>query len=257
MLEQQQAQLVAGLQETYRRLQAAQLWPGAPFEDVDGHVLTHDILARLDILNNKDGESELFEEDTDKLQSRLLSQGATYMHRRGSLSSDSEHSHIQGHSRSRSHDSPVDSPLKPVFRQSFAFDNTAASSPTTHSPAQFASQLHQIKKPSPLHNQSPIQDDVSSFDISISNTDNEYLLNAWDFDSPEHGQSVMRSHFALQQPAMHDHMPHGFNSWQAFDPMHYNSPMLPSLNLQAPPLANMHEWVEPSELDMSKFIQVS
>mgnify|MGYP001186182659 CR=1 FL=1 len=75
MLEQQQAQLVAGLQETYRRLVDANVWPGKPLSEASGQPLTHDILARLDLLepkNDGSGEHEHFEEDCQKLQQRLI-----------------------------------------------------------------------------------------------------------------------------------------------------------------------------------------
>ncbi|KAF2011863.1 hypothetical protein BU24DRAFT_396490 [Aaosphaeria arxii CBS 175.79] len=50
ILEQQQAQLVAGLRELYSRLQCGQGWPGPPLSKAEsGHPLTHDILDRLDL----------------------------------------------------------------------------------------------------------------------------------------------------------------------------------------------------------------
>ena len=100
MLEQQQAQLVAGLQEMYRRLQNGERWPGALLADgPNGHPLTHDILARLDLLHpREDGnhQYEGFEEDCSRLQRRLLDAGAPFIKRRGSVSSESEeHEHQQ------------------------------------------------------------------------------------------------------------------------------------------------------------------
>lgn len=95
MLEQQQTQLVAGLRELYTRLQSGQGWPGSPLPEAQGgHPLTHDILERLDLLHpSSDSSSNYdgFEEDCNRMQQRLLDRGAAYTHRRGSISSDSEH----------------------------------------------------------------------------------------------------------------------------------------------------------------------
>ncbi|EON65146.1 hypothetical protein W97_04383 [Coniosporium apollinis CBS 100218] len=95
MLEQQQGQLVAGLRELYRRLQSGEGWPGSPLPNAqNGHPLTHNILERLDLLHLFDetiSNYEGFEEDCTRMQQRLLEGGAQYGHRRGSISSDSEH----------------------------------------------------------------------------------------------------------------------------------------------------------------------
>ena len=84
MLEQQQSQLVAGLQEMYRRSQNGQGWKGPPLSDSNSGIpLTHDILDRLGALKSS-GQSSLaegFEEDLSVLQRRLLSTGAGYMQR--------------------------------------------------------------------------------------------------------------------------------------------------------------------------------
>jgi len=94
MLEQQQSQLVAGLRELYRRLQAGETWPGLPLESShEGHPLTHDILERLDLLHsNPDSpiKQEGFEENLARLQDRLIANGASFVRRRGSVSSDSD-----------------------------------------------------------------------------------------------------------------------------------------------------------------------
>lgn len=50
ILERQQAQLVAGLQEMYRRMQNGHGWIGAPLDEAAGHPLTHDILESLGVL---------------------------------------------------------------------------------------------------------------------------------------------------------------------------------------------------------------
>ncbi|KZF18878.1 hypothetical protein L228DRAFT_251744 [Xylona heveae TC161] len=92
MLERQQAQLVAGLQELYKRSLSGQGWSGAPLrESTNGHPLTHDILERLGALkpNSKDFEEE-FEEDLLLLQRRLLENGAGLDLRRNSSVSESD-----------------------------------------------------------------------------------------------------------------------------------------------------------------------
>ena len=102
MLEQQQSQLVVGLRELYSRLQSGQGWPGQPLRETqNGHPLTHDILERLDLLHStsESGNNyEGFEEDCNRMQQKLLDGGAPYTHRRGSVSSGSDHSHTSSSS---------------------------------------------------------------------------------------------------------------------------------------------------------------
>lgn len=97
MLEEQQAQLVAGLQELYRRTQNGQGWLGAPLkESTHGVPLTHDILERLGAFKSgrSKAEPKHFEEDLSSLQQRLLANGAGFMRRSPSDSgSDSGLSH--------------------------------------------------------------------------------------------------------------------------------------------------------------------
>lgn len=91
MLESQQAQLVTGLQELYRRLQKGQGWAGnALKESGSGQPLTHDILERLGALK-QDGHAtnDTFEEDLDLLQQRLIADGAGFMQRAPSHDSHS------------------------------------------------------------------------------------------------------------------------------------------------------------------------
>lgn len=92
MLENQQSQLVAGLQELYKRVQSGQGWAGAPLKETShGGPLTHDILESLGALRQESHtESEPFEEDLSAMQQRLLSSGAGYMQRSNSADSDSE-----------------------------------------------------------------------------------------------------------------------------------------------------------------------
>jgi len=93
MLEQQQAQLVTGLRELYRRLQAGEEWPGMPLKEYHGgHPLTHDILERLDLLHSTSDapiKHEGFDEDLAQLQRRCMRENGSH-HRRRSPSEESE-----------------------------------------------------------------------------------------------------------------------------------------------------------------------
>jgi hypothetical protein len=94
MLEQQQAQLVTGLRELYRRLQAGEEWPGERLREYHGgHPLTHDILERLDLLhasNDAPIKHEGFDEDLAQLQRRCMRENASPSRRRRSPSEESE-----------------------------------------------------------------------------------------------------------------------------------------------------------------------
>lgn len=96
MLEQQQNQLVSGLQELYALMSSGASWKGAPLKaSVNGHPLTHDILERLGVLKlDMNVETDAFEEDLDVLRQKLTSETdtGTSPHRR-SQSSDSQ-SHL-------------------------------------------------------------------------------------------------------------------------------------------------------------------
>ncbi|RMZ82287.1 hypothetical protein DV738_g1871, partial [Chaetothyriales sp. CBS 135597] len=94
MLETQQAQLVAGLQELYRRSQNGQGWTGPALKETSAGVpLTHDILERLGALKQEgQTNSETFEEDLHALQARLIAQGATMMERSNSHDASSDSS---------------------------------------------------------------------------------------------------------------------------------------------------------------------
>ena len=90
MLEQQQHQLVAGLREMYRKLQAGEGWDGSALDTSSGgHPLTHDILEHLDLLQQSpDSPMHLdhFEEEPERLQELLIRNGAARVGRRASLS---------------------------------------------------------------------------------------------------------------------------------------------------------------------------
>jgi hypothetical protein len=99
MLEQQQGQLVIGLQELYRRTQTGQGWEGKPLADAsNGHPLTHDILAQLGALHgDTEGRRGSFEEDLQVMQHQLFKNGASAMHREESEDSASEGSQQYPH----------------------------------------------------------------------------------------------------------------------------------------------------------------
>ncbi|EAU31093.1 predicted protein [Aspergillus terreus NIH2624] len=95
MLEQQQAWLVYGLQELYRRTSDGEGWPGEPLKcEANGHPLTHDLLTRLGALDQAKGER--FEENPDAMQQELWRQNAGHMQRQDSFdaSFDSAHSPV-------------------------------------------------------------------------------------------------------------------------------------------------------------------
>lgn len=254
MLEQQQSQLVAGLQETYRRLVAGQVWPGAPLSETNGNPLTHDILARLDLLETKQdgsGEFEPFEEDCQKLQQKLLSEGASFVARRGSFGSDSDHSHSHARTSSRSslHGTPVQAPSQPLFDENFSF-HSESPPPVTQSPAPKLVQMRSPIKPSPLHNEAA--------------NSNDYLLPSWS-DLGLHNGNTMQPQFALQTSTAQDqwqsaleNYPFALDSAMDFDDqMMMGNPQYPT-SMQSSSMYNLQDWTnEPMEVDFSKFVQVS
>lgn len=83
MLEQQQAWLVYGLQELYRRTSGGHGWPGEPLKcESNGHPLTHDLLTRLGVLDQSRGDH--FEENTEAMQQKLWKQKPSHMQRQES-----------------------------------------------------------------------------------------------------------------------------------------------------------------------------
>lgn len=160
MLEQQQAQLVSGLQEMYRRMQAGQGWDGEMLPESHGHPLTHDILAALNLVESKHdggGITEMFEEDVTKIQARLIANGHGFSrHRRDSMSSDSEQSQHDT-ARSVAASTPVLS-RPSTFRDSFHLDS-ANDSPLVQSPMP--------QRPSRLPTQRPTQNTSMPNDPSL------------------------------------------------------------------------------------------
>lgn len=205
MLEQQQSQLVAGLQEMYKRLLAANAWKGSVLSETNGHPLTHDILAALDLLEMKhdgSGEVEAFEEDCSRLQSRLIAEGAGFTQRRGSFSSDSENSQ-QGHTRSMSQHTPTFS-KPPVFKENFQF-SAPPSPPSNQSPVPGNNQ-HRQSFPPP--HSSPLSNDP------------QFYQAEWAYPDPHNSELLMRHKYALHPSNMENGLP-SFGSWEpsttAFD----------------------------------------
>lgn len=130
MLEQQQAWLVHGLQELYRRSIEGEGWPGERLKtESNGHPLTHDLLTRLGALDHSKGER--FEENPEAMQQELWQNGMA---------------------RQESTDSSADSPHSPIARSHFSSDafsshsqsqQTMPPTPPTYSPIRQNSALMQ------------------------------------------------------------------------------------------------------------------
>lgn len=167
MLEQQQGQLVSGLQEMYRQLLAGQRWSGPALSETSGHPLTHDILAALNLLEAKhdgSGEMEAFEDDCLQLQSRLFQAGAPCMRRKGSFSSESDRSQ-RGNSVSTAISTP--NVAKPsVFKENFSFSTSP--SPIVQSPAPRKRQSHPPVYQSPLHQSRQLSNDPELYQTEWS-----------------------------------------------------------------------------------------
>jgi hypothetical protein len=131
MLEQQQSQLVSGLQEMYYRLQKASAWEGPSLSESSRHPVANDILTALNLLELKQddsGEVRKFEENRAMLRSKIVFESASSSHRGSSLGFGSDHSRHEGlriswsqHERSMSKES---------FRLSYAASSTLTQTTT-------------------------------------------------------------------------------------------------------------------------------
>ncbi|KAF2835835.1 hypothetical protein M501DRAFT_940855 [Patellaria atrata CBS 101060] len=233
MLEQQQTQLVAGLRELYSRLQSGSGWPGSPLEVAQGgHPLTHDILERLDLLRGKSEDGthyEGFEEDCSRMQQRLLQNGASYVKRRGSVSSDSSHDHDHASTISSYGTPPTQNlPLNDSFAR-----NGAPPTPPLHSPFPRQSQLSVSVKASP------------QFSVP-------YMRAGMD------PAQIMRPNWTIEPQIMDDNanLEYGI----PYDsPMQYEPPMtafeqFPSQTTPISTTLAMDGWTDSSDLDFSNFI---
>lgn len=74
MLEQHHEKMVNAMREMHRLLEENKIWPGEPLERTQkGHVLTHDILERLECLKiNDEDDEDYFEENTEVLQENMV-----------------------------------------------------------------------------------------------------------------------------------------------------------------------------------------
>ncbi|KAJ8611239.1 hypothetical protein MRB53_038083 [Persea americana] len=213
MLEQQQSQLVAGLQAMYKRLQKAQAWTGPTLQEANGYPLTHDILAALDLLELKpdgSGEVEMFEEDLQKLQGRLIADGAGFTHhRRGSISSDSEHSQFgqqaplpqqqQQHHHLPSGTGARNTPAltRPgLFKDEFRL--SAPSSPLVHSPSVLHRQSYPPAQPSPL---SPFTNDPQFYQAEWAYQPHHHAGNT---SNPNSAHEASHAHHGARNTSEHD-----------------------------------------------------
>jgi hypothetical protein len=223
MLEQQQAQLVAGLQESYRLMQAGNCWPGSPLKpSSNGHPLTHDILERLGALN-QEGQlgDEHFEEDLSVVQKRLIANGAGYMQRQDSSDggSDSDHSPTFP-SKPMSTDSlsanfpptpPSHSPYMPSQQMPTQFKVQAAQTHQHQQQRQGFGSIsgepnanpiffqRQMQPPCGLESQGSSFDDNMDFIRQFENP-----MNGFDFHRTVHPTSLNRMNPSLSQSWMED-----------------------------------------------------
>jgi hypothetical protein len=230
MLEQQQTQLVAGLRELYSRLQGGQGWPGQPLREAQsGHPLTHDILERLDLLHSTgDGSNnyEGFEEDCNRIQRKLLERGAPYTHRRGSVSSDSEHGHTS--SSSSYGGTPV---IKSIpYNDPFARHN-APPTPPMNSPFPRQSQIV-----SPIKQEAPMVTYMNTGALDPS----ALSRSAWS------GEAMM-----MDEPM--DFSNKGLYTYDTFNNFDSNAMMLDPLVIN-PAGPMMPDWNDTNDLDFSNFI---
>ncbi|KAI7117805.1 hypothetical protein KC352_g33718, partial [Hortaea werneckii] len=110
-----------------------------------------------------------------------------------SVSSDSEHSQQNGHSRSASHGN-VPSRFEP-FRESFNFGTTSSPSPRLQSPVQRSRPTFPPAQPSPLQQSSPL----------MAN-DPQFYQPEWAIPDMSNPEMIMRSKFAARAPLMHENM---------------------------------------------------
>ncbi|KAF2793690.1 hypothetical protein K505DRAFT_325306 [Melanomma pulvis-pyrius CBS 109.77] len=228
MLEQQQTQLVAGLRELYSRLQGGQAWPGQPLREAQsGHPLTHDILERLDLLHSTgDGNNyEGFEEDCNRMQQKLLDRGAPYTHRRGSVSSDSDH----GHTSSSSSYGGTPTTKSIPYADPFAKHN-APPTPPMNSPFPRQSQIV-----SPVKQEAPMAP----------------YMNAGALDPSALSRSAWSGEMMMDEPM--DFSNKGLYTYDTFNNFDSNAMMLDPLVIN-PSGPMMPDWNDTNDLDFSNFI---
>ena len=153
MLEQQQLQLVNGLQELYERLVNNQGWKGEPLENSNsGHPLTHDILERLGALKlDSQINYEMFEDNVDAMRKRLIADGALPMQRPSSAESEYDQSQ-----------SSFADPTSPIFSEPLQTFQQFPPTPPSQSP-QFQSSQNLRVFPTPVKMETNMDSDVLQF----------------------------------------------------------------------------------------------
>jgi len=232
MLEQQQTQLVAGLRELYSRLQSGQSWPGQPLREAqNGHPLTHDILERLDLLhsateggNNYEG----FEEDCNRMQQKLIDGGAPYTHRRGSVSSDSDHGHNSSPSSYGGTPTTKSLPYSDPFAR-----HKAPPTPPMNSPFPRQSQII-----SPVKQEAPM---VS------------YMNNTGALDPAALSRPAWTNESMMMMDEPMDFSNKAMYTYDTFNNFESNAMMLDPLVIN-PAGPMMPDWNDASDLDFSNFI---
>ena len=174
MLENQQLQLVSGLQELYKRARSGQGWSGAPLKETShGLPLTHDILERLGALKQEGHNSiESFEEDLNVLQQRLIANGATMMQREPSHDDSSD-----------SAASPTYEPIhqKPKFSNPFLLQQYP---PTPPNRSPYPQAPRNVSTKSQLSYSHPTPSAQSSLAWSTPATDFDDSMDFMQYESP-------------------------------------------------------------------------
>lgn len=223
MLEQQQTQLVSGLQEMYHRLQKASAWHGTHLDESSGHPLTHDILAALNLLESKhdgSGEMEAFEENCEKLHSRLSSEGMGFPRRRGSSSSDSGHSH-QGQPWAISSSNTLVK-LKPsLFTEDSSFPSATSPLPTHSSIPR-----SRLQPQPPQQHHVPLPIKLSSIQESTANNVPQLYAPEWAHALADSSplEQIYRTKYAMEAPDFHSLLSSPWDpSSPQFDSSSFNS----------------------------------
>lgn len=181
MLEQQQTQLIIGLQELYRRIEHGQGWLGSSLkESSNGRPLTYDILKRLGALKQDEhSSSETFEEDPSLMQQRLIASGVGSIRRQDSsdCSSDRGHSPIFESIQSKS----------PILSDHFAVNQFPPTRPNHSSCPRALQTPFQIEAKTYVQ-PTPMQSDQSWTEPAIGFDDNMDLIRR----SSQLNQQTMR-----------------------------------------------------------------
>lgn len=226
MLESQQAQLVAGLQELYKRVQNGQGWTGAALKETSsGSPLTHDILERLGALKQDGNTHDTFEEDLNTLQQRLIADGAGFMQRQPSHDS---HSHT---------DSSAPSPI--------------SYEPVVHHRPNFSNPFNLNQLPPTPPNQSPYPQNARAVPPTKSHTyphatNMHSNLSSWTTPVPEFDDSM---DFMTQfESPMVDPSSSTSVDLSSFSPAMFQDQMMPAaIN----PCLTMKDW--PSQEDFQRY----